>query len=322
MEPLISVIIPVYKVEEYLDRCVSSVVNQTYKNLEIILVDDGSPDRCPEMCDEWAKKDLRIKVIHKENGGLSDARNAGMKIISGELVAFLDSDDWLHPDFYKSLFDAMVEFDCDIAECDYVKTSGDEPEIRLNYSEPLICETEEAMKLHIADKYFKQVVWNKLYKKDLLTAEFEKGKYNEDVFWTYQIIANAKKLVHVHSEMLYYFQRGDSIMGESYSLKRLDGVEGAFLRCNYIKEYYPELYSSACIELWLSSLYHGQKAIKYLTHVECDRVLCKLKEYCEKNPLSSDAKKQLSISYKIWRFLYSASFVGTCRIRNLLRIGC
>ena len=93
MEPLISVIVPIYKVEEYLNRCVESLVNQTYKNLEIILVDDGSPDNCPEMCDRWAKQDKRIRVIHKKNGGLSDARNAGMRIATGEYIAFVDSDD-------------------------------------------------------------------------------------------------------------------------------------------------------------------------------------------------------------------------------------
>ncbi len=322
MGPLISVIIPVYKVEEYLDRCVSSVLNQTYKNLEMILVDDGSPDRCPELCDEWGKKDLRIKVIHKENGGLSDARNAGMKICTGELVAFLDSDDWIHPDFYQTLFDAMVEFNCDIAECDYIKTSGNKPENRLNYAEPLVCETDEAMKLHIADKCFKQVVWNKLYKKELLTAEFEKGKYNEDVFWTYQIIAGAKKLVHVHSEMLYYFQRSDSIMGETYSIKRLDGVEGEFLRCRYIKNQYPDLYPGACISLWFTCLYHGQKAIKYLKKTDYLGVLLKLHEYSDEHVLTYEAKKRLSLSYKVWWVLYRISFLNTCRIRNFLKIGC
>ena len=95
---LISVIVPVYKVEDYLDRCVESIVNQTYWNLEIILVDDGSPDNCPAMCDDWAAKDSRIKVIHKENGGLSDARNAGMTVATGELMGLVDRDDWISPD--------------------------------------------------------------------------------------------------------------------------------------------------------------------------------------------------------------------------------
>ena len=100
---LISVIVPVYDVEKYLDRCVESIVNQTYQNLEIILVDDGSPDNCPAMCDNWAEKDSRIKVIHKKNGGLSDARNAGMEIVTGEFIGFVDSDDWIEPEMYQLL---------------------------------------------------------------------------------------------------------------------------------------------------------------------------------------------------------------------------
>lgn len=106
MEKLLSVIIPIYNVEPYLDRCMESIVNQTYKNLEIIMVDDGSPDNCPELCDQWQRKDVRIKVIHKKNGGLSDARNAGLDIASGEYIAFVDSDDFVDLDMYRSMIEA------------------------------------------------------------------------------------------------------------------------------------------------------------------------------------------------------------------------
>ena len=121
MQPLISVIVPIYNVEKYLDRCVGSIINQTYKNLEIILVDDGSPDNCPQMCDDYAKKDSRIKVVHKENGGLSDARNAGMKVATGEYVSFIDSDDYISLDFYETLLETIVDNDSDIVECSVVK---------------------------------------------------------------------------------------------------------------------------------------------------------------------------------------------------------
>ena len=115
--PLISVIVPVYKVEAYLDRCVQSIVDQTYRNLEIILVDDGSPDNCPAMCDAWAEKDSRIRVIHKENGGLSDARNAGMAVTAGEFVGFVDSDDSIAPEMYQMLLERMNADGSDIAAC-------------------------------------------------------------------------------------------------------------------------------------------------------------------------------------------------------------
>ena len=108
MNPLISVIVPIYNVEKYLARCVDSIVNQTYKNLEIILVDDGSPDRCPQMCDDYAEKDSRIKVVHKKNGGLSDARNAGMAVATGEYISFIDSDDWIDLETYDLVLEKNV----------------------------------------------------------------------------------------------------------------------------------------------------------------------------------------------------------------------
>ena len=109
MQELISVIVPIYKVEPYLDRCVQSLVDQTYSNLEIILIDDGSPDKCPEICDEWEKKDYRIKVIHKENGGLSDARNMGMQIMTGDYVSYIDSDDWVSTNMYEKMLYKIKE---------------------------------------------------------------------------------------------------------------------------------------------------------------------------------------------------------------------
>ncbi|MBQ4243839.1 MAG: glycosyltransferase, partial [Clostridia bacterium] len=116
---LISVIVPVYKTEKYLDRCVNSIVNQTYKNLEIILVDDGSPDRCPELCDRWAEKDNRIKVIHQENGGMSAARNAGLRIAKGDYIGFVDSDDWIDNDMYEYLYILLINNQADYSTINY-----------------------------------------------------------------------------------------------------------------------------------------------------------------------------------------------------------
>ena len=127
--PLISIIIPVYNVEKYLSECIESVINQTYKNLEIILVNDGSTDSCPQICEEYAAKDNRIKVIHKKNGGLSDARNIGLKQATGALISFVDSDDLLSLDFCQRLLDALIESDADIVECDFVKFEEETEEI-------------------------------------------------------------------------------------------------------------------------------------------------------------------------------------------------
>ena len=126
MEELISIIVPIYKTEKYLDRCIKSIINQTYKNLEVILVDDGSPDRCGVICDKWAQKDKRIKVIHKENGGVSDSRNAGLDIANGEYIGFVDSDDYIHKDFIKILYNLCKENNSDISVCETFKTDKDE----------------------------------------------------------------------------------------------------------------------------------------------------------------------------------------------------
>ena len=124
-EGKISVIVPIYKVENYLNRCVESIRKQTYRNLEIILVDDGSPDACGEMCDRYAQEDSRIRVIHKENGGLSDARNAGIEVAAGEYIAFIDSDDWIDDKMYEVLYHTLLKYDADIAECSYRNLFGD-----------------------------------------------------------------------------------------------------------------------------------------------------------------------------------------------------
>ena len=186
---LISVIVPIYKVEAYLDKCVQSIVNQSYRNLEIILVNDGSPDNCGAMCEAWAAKDGRIKVIHKENGGLSDARNAGLAIATGELISFIDSDDWIEPEFLQTLYDALVAQNAQIAEC-AIHLVDEEGKI-LRSRGPAKCESIgkiEALRRLVMEDGVYQTVWNKLYRRQVIAGIlFEKGKYNEDDFWPYQI---------------------------------------------------------------------------------------------------------------------------------------
>ena len=152
-EQLISVIVPIYNVEMYLNRCVASIVNQSYANLQIILVDDGSPDNCPAMCDTWAEKDPRILVIHKINGGLSDARNAGMERAQGDYICFRDSDDWVDARFIEILYRTATDQNCDLAECDYCITSGDAPAAEAS-AETTVWSTEQAMEQHLCDKLF------------------------------------------------------------------------------------------------------------------------------------------------------------------------
>ena len=193
----ISIIVPVYQTEAYLDRCVRSIVEQTYRNLEIILVDDGSPDNCPALCDAWAEKDPRIKVIHKKNGGGGEARNVALDIAEGQYIGFVDSDDYIAPRMYEHLLSQMAE-DTDIAECRMVETDGDDA--ALDDGSPFESRTysvQEAMRLHVADSLFRQTPPNKLYRRSTIgEIRFPVGTRIDDEFWTYQVIANARKLVH------------------------------------------------------------------------------------------------------------------------------
>jgi len=316
---LISVIIPVYKVESYLNRCIESVVNQTYKNLEIILVDDGSPDNCPQMCDEWAKKDSRISVIHKKNGGLSDARNAGMQLTTGELTAFVDSDDWIEPDFLAVLWNLMVETNADISACDYQKCYEDGT-ISDSGLKPAVYGRADAMSALIDGK-IDHVVWNKLYKTVAIKSVlFEKGKYHEDAFWTYQIVGKAE----VYSQTDYvgynYLQRKGSIMGDIYSEKRLDAVEALCQWQIYLESNYPELVEKGREKLAFTCLYHGQLAIRTLK--ESSVVLEYLRNVFISNKPTENYMRNMKFSHRIWMFGASLSFVSACKLRNFLRIGC
>jgi len=318
--PLISVIVPVYKVEKYLDRCVQSIVNQTYRNLEIILVDDGSPDNCGAMCDAWAAKDDRIKVIHKENGGLSDARNAGMAIAAGEYMGFVDGDDYLAPEMYRLLFDRMREDESDIAACGIQMVFEDGTPTRMLTKEGnCVLDTQEAMEAIIRETWLKQTVPNKLYRTLLVwDILFPVGKYHEDVFWSYRAVARARKVSVFDTPCYYYVQRSGSIMGEGYSIKRLDALEAQQQRLEFLEKEFPQLVQRARTDFLFSGLYHGQLVLKHLEEPEKWRVLGMLKDIVAGMPLETAG---LSATHKCWIALAKRNFELCCKIRNLLGIG-
>lgn len=320
----ISVIVPVYKVEAFLDRCVQSIVSQSYKNLEIILVDDGSPDNCPSLCDAWAAKDSRIKVIHKENGGLSDARNAGMAIATGELMGFVDSDDWIAPGMYQHLYDRMKEDNSDIATCGVEMVWEDGTLSRvLTRSGSCVLNQEEAMRAIIEESWLKQPVWYKLYKTELVRQiPFPVGKYHEDVFWSYQAVSKAQKVSVSDKIGYYYFQRSDSIMGKGYSLKRLNAVEAKQQRLSYLQEEYPKLVPAAEIDLIFTCLYHGQLSAKYLSRQEKQTAFSFLKDTISVCPnLNILDIHNLPLTHKCWIHLARHSFWLACWLRNKINVG-
>lgn len=256
---LISVIVPVYKVEAYLDRCVQSIVDQTYRNLEIILVDDGSPDRCPAMCDAWAVKDYRIKVIHKQNGGPSDARNVGLQSAQGNYIAFVDSDDWIDLRFIECLYKAIIQTSAEISACN-IRRLYDESQVKLIIKEPLdvqLSAPKEAIRDILYDSRFRTVVWNKLYKREVLNNEqFEVGRFHEDEFFSYHIFDKAKQLAYIDVPLYNYRQRPGSIM-TSFSLCHLDILDAYLGRIKLLERKYPDLapkdklnFCIACVNLY------------------------------------------------------------------------
>ena len=323
MQPLISVIVPIYNVEDYLNRCVDSIINQTYKNLEIILVDDGSPDNCPKMCDDYAKKDSRIKVVHKENGGLSDARNVGMEVATGGYVSFIDSDDYVSLDFYEILLQTMIDNDSDIVECSVVKFY--ENEKFDEYSDDLKVtnyETVDALDGLISENPFKQHVWNKLYKSSVaLDIPYAVGKLNEDEFWTYQVFGKAKKVTRINKTMYYYFQRNGSIMGNGYNIRRLDALEGKMNRQAYIEKNFPVLTTKAKVDLYGSCMFAYQSVLKFMSGNDKKKACKIIKDYKNRCKLTTDEINSVTDSSRKYYKLAKFNFYICCKMKAVLNIG-
>ena len=245
MEQKVSVIVPIYKVEPYLKRAVDSILHQTYHNLEIILVDDGSPDQCGRICDDYAKEDNRITVIHKENGGLSDARNAGLDAAHGEYIVFVDSDDFIAEDYVETLMQCLKKYDADVAMCSYAVTASvelDESIFKASRDETVeVCDRRELLNnLYDAnhkDATYFIVSWNKIYKASLWQdVRFPKGRIHEDEATTYKIYDRAQKGVYLHRPLYGYFTAPSSITRDRFNIKRLQWMDALDDRIAYFED--------------------------------------------------------------------------------------
>lgn len=223
METLITVIVPVYNVEKYLEKCVDSILNQTYKNLEVVLVDDGSTDNSGNLCEDIKKRDGRIKVIHKENGGLSDARNYGINAARGKYIGFIDSDDYIEPDMFESLMRNMIENDADISVCAYDMVYPDKVDIIAEDTGVQVYTTDEAFKVLLHRNNIGVIACNKLINIELLQeVRFPLGRHFEDINTTYKIIDKANKVVYDPRPLYHYIQRVDSINGVNFKKKQFN----------------------------------------------------------------------------------------------------
>lgn len=227
-KPLLSIIVPVYDVERYLPKCIDSILAQTFTDFELILVEDGSPDNCPALCDAAAAKDTRIRVIHQKNGGLSAARNAGLDAARGEWIGFVDSDDYIAPEMYEALYKAVQSTGADLALCDYAEvdeTGAPCPPMHISLAEQVF--TGQELLKNATDTMI-QPAWNKLYRRAIFAQlRYPEGKLNEDLFLIPEVCLQIQKAVVVPKALYYYVQRGGSIMSGSKTLRHFDAAEAA-----------------------------------------------------------------------------------------------
>lgn len=261
----ISIIVPVYNVEQYLPRCIDSILNQSYQNLELILVDDGSPDNSGQICEDYAVLDKRIVVVHQKNGGASAARNHGLEIATGDLIGFVDSDDFIHPDMYRVLHQALVLDDADIAQCTFVNVENSEMKAPGLIQPSEIIDKMEALR-RISYEYplFYVVVWNKLYRRSIFEQiRFPLSKMYEDEFVSLKLFFEAKKISVVNTPLYYYYQSPVSVMRGSFSPKKLQYIEAieerlAFLKTHNLTDF--ERINQKKLCYWVLAFYHRNYA--------------------------------------------------------------
>ncbi|MGN1420913.1 MAG: glycosyltransferase family 2 protein [Eubacterium sp.] len=320
MEPLITVIVPVYNVEKYLDKCVESIVNQTYKNLEIILVDDGSPDNCPAMCDEWAKKESRIKVIHKANGGLSSARNAGIDIMSGQYVMFIDSDDYIEFNAVEIMYDSIQKADFDVCVCNVNHVNNNGEIIDKTEFKPIELFNEKVIQAFLNTNVFdSSSACDKLYKFSIIEEHNlrfdETNKWGEDFPFNYFYFKFVNKMISIEDCLYNYLQghEGSITDGMTYGkATRYNNYKEILLlekndKKNYeiaLKKYSSELL--CCLRELLRS--NNKELIDQCCFEICNEVKLYSKKFLKLSEVSKLNKISIlliCINPRLFRLLYS-----------------
>ena len=234
---LVSIIVPIYNVEKYLEKCILSLLSQTYKNIEILLIDDGSTDTSPLIVDQYAMKSNKIRVFHKANGGLSDARNYGIQHSKGQYLVFLDSDDWIQPKTIEILYNNLMHYNADVSEAQYVQVDDENSVINEDNKKVHLLNNIDAS-INLRNYHLNQIVaWNKMYKKECFSSiRFPVGKIHEDEFTTYKILYNANKIVVTEQALFYYRKTPNSIINREITRKRLDILDAYDEAINFYSE--------------------------------------------------------------------------------------
>lgn len=301
---LISVVVPVYNVEKYLKRCVDSILTQTYTNLEVILIDDGSTDASSNICNEYVDKDRRVRVRHQQNGGLSAARNTGISIAKGDYIAFVDSDDFIHPQMIECLYKGMSENKVMLSVCGFKEVSSDDTmENEFDENGYRVYTAKELLNMYYDYDEKKTLViaaWNKLYHRDLLlTYNFPAGKLYEDVYTTPKLLFTAEKICVNNSPLYYYFQRPDSIMHSMDSRKKFDNYMDAFENMSaYVRKIGDEELTSKSEVCILKATYVIERQNAVWSNKEYQRYVKKLYKENYRRYISN-------VKEPMWRLLYA-----------------
>ena len=307
--PLISIIVPIYKVEKYLEKCVHTITSQTYKNLEIILVDDGSPDNCPALCDNLAKTDKRIKVIHKTNGGLSDARNVGFAHSSGDFIAFIDSDDFINVNYIETLYSNLISTKSDMSICNYQVVYEDQ-EIDItekSNSEVFVFDSTNKFE-QLFEKFRVSFITatSKLYKREIFEKiKFPVGKINEDEFVCHHSISLCNKICFEDTKYYYYLQRQNSIMHQKkHANKNLDAFDALYDRFLFFKDNYPKLALNSLYAYLSDITVNYYKFDKSVRKELLERFYKALEENKKELKQLSKKRKFKLFMFKYFRFLF------------------
>lgn len=287
---LVSVIVPIYNVEEYLHQCIDSIIQQTYYNLEILLVDDGSSDNSGVIAEDYANSDNRIKVYHKKNGGLSDARNYGIDHANGDYFTFVDSDDFIVPKMIENMVIIAEKELADIVECRNCRCSSEDtifsvsiPDGKINTR---ILSGNDRMRLFLSPTGIKTTAWAKLYKRELFNnVRFPVGKYHEDVFTTYKLIDLASRVALTDFVGYVYRNNKNSITKSTFNIKRLDAIDGKLEQATFIKAHYPDYAPMAYVHIVYS----------------CNSIL---RAMADSKYVNKDVFNKLSILYKQYGIYY------------------
>lgn len=324
MKDLISIIVPIYNVEQYLNKCINSILSQSYNNLEIILVNDGSKDNCAKICDYYSAKDKRVKVIHKENRGLSDARNVGIDNATGKYISFIDSDDYISKYFIETLYKTLTDNDADVVECEYLNVDNDNEETEINISSlndkiEIYTSNQMLNKIYSKDGIINTIACNKLYKKELFTnIRYPIGKIHEDEATTYKILYKSKKNIIIRKKLYFYRNNPNSITKRKFNLKRLDIIDVLKERIYFFEERNEIELRDKTIKTYLFTLiYMYWNCKKYINDLTIDKQKEFLKEYRIYYRIVIKSK-YISIKSKLAIFfrLFFPNIYGIIFIRN------